>query len=316
MKPIRTSIAYIIIATLLMVACTRQGFHTQGDETGEIYPGQLLAGDIYILKNNEIIDGDIAGVGTTLSIEKGATVRGNISLVGSNLEVAGKVDGDINVFAGTSFIKNSAVITGSINQIFHQINIDPDASVSGEINTYQLPAQQNIRDGSGFTRLIDWLKPSSIIIFHIVRNVTFVLFTFLIISILKTRTLRAVSSLQKNMIAAWGAGMITMIALPIISFVFLITICLSPFAVILIITFLLCLLWAWVLIALLAGQMLERWLRQDWKEELSSVIGSVLIGLITSLISIIPCIGFLINILIASAGLGGILISRFGTQAD
>lgn len=316
MKPLRNSLFSFLIIAFLMTACVGAELQAKDKGFGETFPSQFLAGDVYILENHEKIEGDIAGIGTTLIIEDGATVMGNISLIGSNLEISGRVAGDINVFAGNSFIKESAIITGSINQVFHQLNIHPDAGVFGEINSYQFPTQGNIDASEGLTSLMDWLRPSSIVLFQAAKTITFILISLLAIYLFKTQTLRGVASMQKNFIAAWGAGLITMIAVPIISLVFLITICLSPIALILYIVFLISLLWGWILIASAAGQQLSRWLRLDWKVELATVIGAIFVGLVTSLISIIPCVGFLINTMIASAGLGGILLSRFGSQID
>ena len=316
MKPFRNSLFVLFVLAFFLTACAGAEFQGEQSKFRETYPGQFLAGDVYILKNHEKIDGDIAGIGTTLIIEEGAIVIGNISLVGSNLEISGRVAGDINVFAGSSLIKESALITGSINQVFHQITIDPDAQVYGEINTYQIPTRENIDPGKGLSRIVDWFQPSSIILIEVLKTILFIILSILAIFLLKKQTLRGVVSLEKNLIASWGAGLITMISVPIISLVFLITICLSPFALILIIAFLICLMWGWVMIAAVVGQQLSHWLRLDWKVELATVIGAILISVFTALISIIPCIGFLINTMIASAGLGGVLISRFGSQIE
>jgi len=316
MKPLRISFLSFFIFAFFLTACAGGELQAQDGNFGETFPGQFLAGNVYVLEDHEKIEGDIAGVGTTLIIEDGATVMGNISLIGSNLEISGRVAGDINVIAGSSFIEESAIITGSINQVFHQLNIHPDAGVFGEINSYQIPTQGNIDSGKGLTNFLDWLRPSSIILFQIIKTIVFILMSLLVIFLFKTRTLRGVTSLQRNFIAAWGAGLITMISVPIISLVFLITICLSPIAIILVIAFLLSLLWGWILIASIAGQQLSRWLRLDWKVEPATLIGAILVGLVTSLISIIPCVGFLINTMIAAAGLGGVLLSHFGSQID
>ena len=316
MKPYRNSIFSLTIIAFLVTACTGAGLKGSDDDFWETYPGQFLAGDVYILQNHEKINGDIAGVGTTLVIEEGATVIGDITLIGSNLEVAGRIAGDVNVIAGSSFIKESALITGSVNQAFHQLNIHPGADVFGEINSYEFPTQSMADGGEGLSKFLEWFRPSTIIIYHLIRELVYILMSLLAISLFKVPTMRGVTSLRKSPAAAWGAGLITMIAIPIISLIFVITVCLSPIAVILILAFLLSLLWGWIIVASAIGQQLTKWLRLDWKVETATIFGSVVVGLITSLISIIPCVGLLINSMIAAAGLGSVLLSHYGTVID
>ena len=68
-------------------------------------------------------------------LEENALVMGDISLIGSNLEVEGRIAGDLNVLAGSAIIKDTAIITGNINQFFQTIDIKPKALVTGAINT-------------------------------------------------------------------------------------------------------------------------------------------------------------------------------------
>jgi hypothetical protein len=316
MKPYRNSIFSLIIIAFLVTACTGAELKGSDDDFWETYPGQFLAGDVYILQNHEKINGDVAGVGTTLIIEEGATVIGDITLIGSNLEVAGRIAGDVNVIAGSSFIKESALITGSVNQAFHQLNIHPGADVFGEINSYEFPTQSMADGGEGLSKFLKWFRPSSIIIYHLIRELVYILMSLLAISLFKVPTMRGVTSLRKSPAASWGAGLITMIAVPIISLIFVITVCLSPVAVILILAFLLSLLWGWIIVASVIGQQLTKWLRLDWKVETATIFGAAVVGLITSLISIIPCVGLLINSMIAAAGLGSVLLSHYGTVVD
>lgn len=318
MKPQRNNpfALFLSVLAFTLTACSGAAFQDSNATFKTTYPSQFLVGDVYILENQEIIDGNVAGIGTTLIIEEGATVHGNISLVGSNLEIAGRVDGDINAFAGHSYIQESAEITGSFNQIIHQLDIHPNALIQDEINSYEFPTPANVNVGESLTNIMGWLRPSTFFVFQTVRIVAYTLIALLVISLFQVPTIRAVTCMKSNLIAAWGAGIITMIAVPIISLIFLITICLSPLAIILLLAFLLSLLWGWVLIASAIGQLLTRWLQLEWRVEASTVLGAVMVGLLTSIATIIPSIGFLINIMIAATGLGGVLLSRFGTIAE
>lgn len=312
MKRLWIKTALLILPALLLAACIVTPFQDSDSAFGESYPSQFIVGDVYVLRKYEKIDGNIAGIGTTLIIEEGALVMGDISLVGSNLEISGYVAGDVNVFAGTSIIRDTAVVTGSINQIFHQVKIEPDAVVRGEINRFVFPTPASGNTGEKIVNVIEWLQPSRLLAFYIGRIAALVFATFLATSLFKTSTKRVSAAIRHSPAAAWGAGIISMIAVPIISLILLVTICLSPVGIVLILVFLLSTLWGWVALSLIGGEKLTQWLKLDWGVESTAVFGALIVGVLSVLISLIPCIGFLVNQVISAFGLGGVLLSQFG----
>jgi len=308
---VRFFLAFLFSA-LLLSGCA-PGFDSASAPLFETFPGQFLVGDVYILRDHQKIDGDIAGIGTTLIIEDGAMVLGDISLVGGNLEIDGRVTGDVNVLAGSAIIRETAIITGDINQALTAAEIKPEALVSGAINTYVFPAVDGSPSGEDVVSIVSWLQPRRILLVKLGQVLGMTLVTLLAIFLFTDPTLKVVRAIRCNLPAAWGAGLLTYIAAPIISVVFIITICLSPVGLVILIAFLLSLLWGWVALASIIGEQLNRWLRLDWAIEPATILGAVVFGVSTALISFIPCLGFFINLVIASLGLGGVLLSRFGT---
>ena len=303
----------LLFTVFLLSSCLGIGFRAEEEKLSASYPSQFLVGDVYVLKEHEKIDGNIAGIGTTLVIEDGATVMGDISLVGSQVEVFGNVAGDTNVFAGTTHIHNTAIINGSINQIAHQINIEPGAHISGEINTFAFPTQLSIRDTGKLENILDWLHPTGWIAFQLIRNLVLVFIAILIIFLFKLQTLRDVHSIKKNVAVSWGVGLLVILAAPIVSLFLIITICLSPIGIILILAFLIADIWGWAGISFIIGNNLTRWLKLDWPEEATVAIGAVLLGLASTLLAFLPCVGFMISTMVSAVGLGGIVISKLGT---
>jgi len=303
----------LLFTVFLLSSCIGIGFRAEGEKLSASYPSQFLVGDVYVLKEHEKIDGNIAGIGTTLVIEDGATVMGDISLVGSQAEVFGNVAGDTNVFAGTTHIHNTAIINGSINQIAHQISIEPGAHISGEINTFAFPTQLSIGDTGKLENILDWLHPTGWMAFQLIRNLILVFIAILIIFLFKLPTLRVVHSIKKNVAVSWGVGLLVILAAPIVSLFLIITICLSPIGIILILAFLIADIWGWAGISFIIGNNLTRWLKLDWPEEATVAIGAVLLGLASTLLAFLPCGGFMISTTVSAVGLGGIVISKLGT---
>ena len=304
-----------LVVVLFLSSCSGIAAQVLGENGGDenSYPSQFLSGDVYILNSGEQILGNISGIGTTLVIEEGASVEGDISLLASNLEVNGYVDGDINLFAGTSIFNDSAVVTGSVNQIFNQLDTNPQASIGGEVNTYVFPSSGESNLGKGLENIMEWFKPKFWFGLQVGRVMILMLLSVLAIFLFKKPTLRVEQAIRKNRAISWGAGIITIFFVPLISLVLIVTICLSPIGIIFALALMIGSLWGWTALSNIMGERLCHWLKFDCRDEASSALGALSIGILISLISLIPCIGLVINLNISAIGLGGVLISRFGT---
>ena len=276
------------------------------------FPSQFIVGDTYVLKSHERIDGNIVGIGTTLIIEEDALVMGDISLVGSNLDDAGRIAGDLNVLAGSSFIKDTAIITGNINQFFQSTDIAPKAVITGEINTYSFPSAAGGNASAKIISMLEWLRPGRIIG---ITGCT----SFSNGIAVNNWNLPFKNSHNPDRIgysqsapAAWGAGLLTIITIPIVAIILIITICLSPLGIILLIAFFISSLWGWVALSSILGTKLIDWLKLEWPIEPATILGAFILGILASLLSFIPCIGFLLNLMITATGIGGVLLGRFG----
>lgn len=306
--------AALIFLLVLLASCTPT-LITPGAGDGSVYPSQFLIGETYILESGERIEGDIVGIGTNLAIREGAKITGDISLVGSVLDMAGEVIGDINVFAGTSTIRDTAFIRGDINQVSHQALIGPNARILGEANTYIFPDTRSEGLGKGVNTLINWFRPANLIGLLFGRMIIFVVTALLVISLFPEPTRRVVAGIQGNIAPAWGVGIISLLVFPVISFILIITICLSPIGLILLLLLLISYIWGWIGLSFLFGQRLFTWLGQEQSNEMITVAGAAFLTLLTMLVGLVPVAGFLLNLMVSSIGLGGVVFSRFGTYS-
>lgn len=317
MKSRLISILSLVLLAGFLAACGTAPFSEIEQDSGftTIYPSQFLTGDVYVLKNHEKINGNIVGIGTTLVIEDGAVVMGDISLIGGNLEIDGRVLGTVNVFAGTTTIDDSAIITGSINQILNQTNTSPKASINGEINTFIFPFSGG-EIGKNILNILEWMKPGFWVLLQVVRISLLILATLLATALFTNPTFTVMSAIRKSPAVSWAVGIVIAFAVPIISLVLIITICLSPIGLIVLLAYLVATIWSWTVLSNLLGEQVTRWLDLDWNKEGTAVFGAVLTGIFISLISLIPFGGFLINGAICAIGIGGITLSRFGTASS
>ena len=296
----------ILLIAFLLSACTLAADFGSGTQT-ENYPSQFLAGDVYVLKSGEGIDGNIVGFDTTLVIEEGASVQGDINLFASKMEIAGSVTGEINLFGGESRILDSAVISGSINQIANVLSIEPNATISGEINSFTAPDNSQPNDIQLPEGAEKFLKPQTWIIIQIIRNVILIFFNILFIFLFKNQTMRVMQHLRKEPLVSWIIGIVTLIAVPLAAVVFLITICLSPIGLLLLLLLGVGNLWGWTITSYFSGVVLTHWFKIEPHEIGTVVIGSVFLGIIFTLASFIPFLIFILSAIISAFGLGAIV---------
>ena len=313
MKSIWIKLFPFLLIIFLLSACGSAAPVSISVNSENTFPSQFLSNDVYILKDGEIIDGNIAGVGTTLIIEQGAIVTGSISLIDGQMEISGDINGNINVLAGTTSIHSTAKIGGDINQTSHQLIIDPEARVTGKINTFTLPIEGKNVETEEITNLADWIRPSVWIIIEFIRNFSLVFINILIVFLFKEPTLRLTRTINNRKMVSWGVGLLIFFALPLVSLVLLATICLSPIGLILFISFLIANVWAWSGISLIIGNVITNWLKLNWAEKANVAVGSIILGLISTLLAVIPLIGLVLNITVSAVGMGGIILSKFGT---
>jgi hypothetical protein len=306
----------VLLLAVVLSACGGAFTKPAQPELWTTYPSQFVVGNTYMLKSHEKINGNIVGIGTNLIIEDGAIIQGDISLIGSTIDLSGRIAGDLNVLAGSSLIENSAIITGNINQVFQTMDIAPKAIVLGEINTYSFPSAASGKVGSKIINLLEWLRPASIIAIQIARILVLLVLSLIGVYLLKKPTGNVASAIAANIPAAWGAGLLTIITVPIVAIILIITICLSPIGILLLIALFISGFWGLVALSSIIGRKVTNWLKLDWSEEPAAIFGALLLGVFSSLISFIPCIGFLINMMVTSIGIGGVLLSRFGRISE
>jgi hypothetical protein len=303
----------ILLLCMGLSACAINSPLTPQNTQGELQGNQLFIGKSFTLDSGKIIRGDIVGIGTDLTLKPGSLVEGNILLIGSSLEAGGIIKGDLNLFAGNSHLVKSAILNGSINQVFHHVVIDHDAQVSGEINSFSFPGFPTEQISSIVSTAAKWFSPDRWFLWDFSRTLVLGVLALLTVILLKKPALRVQTQIQTQPVISWGAGIFIALATPILSVILIITICLLPIGLVLFIASGLAFLFGWLAVGIVIGKLVQQWLRTQWSDEMQAFLGSLLFGLITSVIGWIPCIGWIFNFMVGCIGLGAVIITRFGT---
>lgn len=89
---------------------------------------------------SEVEDVLVVGGGTT-TIPAGETVNGTIYVVGGDLDVRGRIDGDVDQLAGNVSVGEEAAVTGELRTIAGNASVAPGATV-GSRSTIRVTSQE------------------------------------------------------------------------------------------------------------------------------------------------------------------------------
>jgi hypothetical protein len=127
--------------------------------------------------------------------------------------------------------------------------------------------------------------------------------------------------------ASFGVGLLTLIVSITVMTLLFITCCLIPVGLLMALALVLATLFGWIVVGYLLGERMLRAIQKDKEEPtpaVSALVGILVVTLVQQglmALSHIPCLGFFfwllgagLWLLIASTGLGAVVLTRFGTQ--
>ncbi len=253
---------------------------------------KLVIGGTYSLESGESLDGSLLILGGTANLEEGSTVEKDVTVIGGTINVNGHVKGDVSAVGGMVSLGSTAVIGGDVNTLAGQLTQDDGARIEGQVNTgttgpfslvvpgtIQIPGLENLpliplpRDFNApamnvhFNPLWDGL-------WWLIRSFLWAALAVLVALFLSQRTERVAESVVKNPLVAGGMGCLTMLIVPLILLVLVITICGIPFA--LLGTFVLWIAWGFgiIVIGYEIGKRLAQLFKADWAIPVSAGIGT------------------------------------------
>jgi hypothetical protein len=101
----------------------------------------------------------------------------------------------------------------------------------------------------------------------------------------------------------------------IATIVMTITCILIPVAVLVLIALGIAIPFGTIALGLEVGKRVSESFKQNWTPPLQAGVGTFILSLVSGVIDIIPCVGWIVPFLIFSIGLGAVILTRFGSQA-
>jgi len=332
---VKTSLFRLILLLSVLILPTSTVYAQS--PTGDV----VLFGQNYTLDEGEELNGDIAVFGGNITVEEEAVidgdvllaggnfqldgdVTGNIVVAGGNITVSGTVDGDVVVFGGQVQLTETALVDGDIATIGGQLQRDEGAQVNGNITNNQpfveapevpgvpeVPAVPDVPYSPETYYSYNPLWEGGNVLF---RAVAVAAIAMLLSLFFQTQFERVGSTITAQPVAAGSFGLLTMVVAPLAILIMVITIILIPVAAV--VALLLPLAWLFGVIALgqEVGDRFTRAINQTWAPVLSTGFGTLLLMILSGFIGMVPCIGWTVPFILALMGIGGVMMTWFGTR--
>jgi hypothetical protein len=303
----------ILILLAALVLLPLQAAQAKGLPDGPIF------GENYTLKSGETLNDDLVVFGGSVSIEKDAKVNGAVVLFGGSLTLDGDVTKDVVVMGGAVKLGESSHIHGNLVPVGAPVSRASGAKVDGEVvNVPSRPSSQTTPSMRAVPTFdFSPLNPISDAAKVLGWSIMMAVLAMLVALFLPVQMRRVSDGILTQSLASLGMGLLTLILYIVI------IVALALFSVF-IITFLVTIpLWFIVSIALMAGFTFGLWslgleigiriaqmFKSEWPLPLTTGLGVFIVSLVTS----IPCLGGVVFCVAGLAGLGAVVMTRFGTR--
>jgi len=283
--------------------------------------GKVLYGEDFILESGESYKGDIVLFDGKLTLEEDSHLEGNAVVFGKPAQIAGYLEGDLVVFGGDIELESTAVVDGDVVVFGGKVHKAEGAIIEGEevempffggwIRSLPWASIATFEGWKGYPqfRYIDIFTSFAFGIFRFfVTMLALMAVGTLIILFWPNQVEQVGQTVMKAPLASGGLGLAAILLGIPVGLVLMLAACLG------LVVWLA--LFAGVLFGLTAiASLVGEKLFEALKVENTSPIVGVLVGiLLLRLLSWVPCLGFLLSLIVYSLGLGAVILTRFGTQ--
>lgn len=293
--------------------------------------GVVRFGEDLTVRSGDVIRGDAVVFGANAAVERGGIVAGDLAVMGGSASIEGEVTGVVAVFGGNVDLRDGCLVAGDVVSFGGTVSQGAGARVGGQVFSglrwspfarWPVPWSGEERPSvpPGVGQPLGWWNAAFGGLLDLIWGIFGALITtllmaglaFLALLFLLPQTERVMQCLETAWPAALGVGLLTLIAVVSVSLVLLITVCLAPLGILLLLAGLVAWVWGVIAIGALVGERLFQALKVN--ETTLPIKAAVGTGLVV-LVSHTPCVGWLLGLVVGILGLGAVVLTRFGTQA-
>lgn len=284
----------------------------------------VFAGN-YTLQSGETLQGDLLVIAGTAELEEDSLVQGDIVIIGGQVDVYGEVKGSVVAIGGAAYLGENAIVNQDLVTIGGSVQREEGALVRGAI-TAEVPEDfqwgglqpQVTRPDSRSIMSSIWhgFQPVGDIMIKFVQALAMAALAAVLALFLLKPMERVSQAVLQQPLASGGLGILTVIVLPALLVVLAITLILIPLSLIGIMVLGAAFVFGWVALGLEVGKRMELMFRvqEPWVPAVSAGVGTLTLSLISSIMALVPCVGWIVPFLVAVLSLGGVVLTLFGTR--
>jgi hypothetical protein len=312
------------ITTILLLAALVflpiQAVSARGLAEGPIF------GSNYTLKSGMTLNQDLVVFGGSVLIEKDATVNGAIVIFGGSLTQDGLVNKDVVVMGGAVSLASNAHIKGNLVTFGATLSRDEGARVDGDVLNNQatgitpsvpgIPSVPTVPVVNGQSDNPVWNALGIL-----GQSLMLALLAVLIAMFLPRQMRKVADGVVAQPLMSFGMGLLALIAfiviivaLALFSLLIITLLVTVPLIIVISIVFSAACVLGWLALGLEVGVRISQMTKREWPLPLAAGVGMFGLNLVAQGIGFIPCIGGLLSGLLLLAGLGAVLMTRFGTH--
>jgi len=289
---------------------------------GTIGDDLIIAGGNVRIEHDAVIDGDAYVFGGMLIVD--GTVKGNLKMAGGNMVLSGVVNGDVDVNGGNFQLNGE--IGGNAIAVSDEANVGSDASIAGNLE-YWVPYKTNPYEEvvKGETTLnkdlravkkevmektaLGAMKVALLAIFGFML-LSSALFILLMIAITKNYFKDAGKKVMKTPWMCMLKGLMYFVLMPIIAFLFLVTVIGFPISLLLFFSYGFALFFAKPLTALVIAGWAQQYYKKKWGK-IAFFFVAVGFYILLKLLVMVPVIGWIIVLAIILIAFGALVETKF-----
>lgn len=294
----------------------------------ELGKGETLDGDLVVFGGNvtlaedSAVKGSLAVIGGNANVAKGATIDGDVAMIGGNMQLNGTVNGDLAMVGGSVSLGKTALVDGDVTTMGGNLERAEGSQVTGDVvkegpaPTITIPNQPLVPNRPDVPRpSIDFnFDPMSGLLGVFGQALGVAVIALLASLFLQPQMERVSSVITSQPLIAGSFGLLTVALAPLVLLILVVTIILSPVALLGAVMIALAWLFGIIAIGQEVGERFTRAINQTWSAPLTAGSGTFLLMLVVGVVGLVPCLGWLAPFLLGLVAVGSVALTLFGSR--